>query len=105
MAHCIREWICGSPLIKRNRKLGSDSVMEQPAVVSGVRGQETGVWVLASGVRHLAYCIWGPAPGSGIRVTLTGVQRRESSIKHLHPESRNSGMLFITNDHASFHLW
>ena len=105
MAHCVREWICGSPLIKHNWKLGSDSVMRQSAMVSGVRGKETGAWVPASRLRHLAYGIWGPAPVSGIRVEATGVHRRESSIKHLHPESRNSGMLFITNDHASFHFW
>ena len=71
------------------QRLDSDSLLKQSARVSGVRGPGAGagVWGLVSGVRHLACCVWGSALGVG------------------RPESRNSGMLFITNDHASLHLW
>ena len=74
MAHCVRGWICASPLIKQNRKLGSDSVMEQSAMVPGVRGQETSVWVPASGVRHLGSDTGVGRPGCGDRSPASGVQ-------------------------------
>ena len=77
IVHCVQGWIFGLPLIKRNRELGSDSLLGQSAGVSGVRGAGARGPVL--GVLY---------PGSG-----------------MHPESRNPGMLFIINDYASFHLW
>ena len=77
VVHCVQGWIFGLPLIKRNRGLGSDSLLRQSAGVSGVRNPRARGPVL--GVLH---------PGSG-----------------MHPDSRNPGMLFITNDYASFHLW
>ena len=86
MAHYVREWICGSPLIKRNQRLDCDSLLKQSAKVSSVRGppsrargQGAGVWGPVSGVRHLAYCVWDSAsgvghPGSGVQSPASKVQ-------------------------------